>query len=192
MHNLYGERFQVKFPKGSQHFGLDRNHRLEVINFHISLELFCGANDLTVLFFHTYFDRVALTGKDYRSASAIKTQSDKYLIADAVFMVQNIRRLDLYALEVFNDTYHTQRIISSLEQHLIALENGEPSLEYKIDYGSRVLCVFSNAQTMNLVMQRLKADIRFEKAKEYFLFKSNSALGVDLFYDWQCFDGSEI
>jgi len=122
LYSYYGERFQVKYPKGSQHFGLDRNHRLEVINFHIALELFSSANDLTVLFFHTYFDRVVSKGKDYRSASSIKIRDQRYLIADAVFMVQNIRRVDLYALETYNDTYHTQRIINSLEQHLLALE----------------------------------------------------------------------
>ena len=41
-------------------------------------------------------------------------------------------------------------------------------------------------------MQRLNSDSRFEKAKDYFLFKSKTTLGIDLFYDWQGFDGSEI
>ena len=188
----YGERFPVKYPKGNTPvYGFDYFHRLSVVNLEISLRLFAEKNDVGVLFFTTYFDKVS-TGKEkgYRAASAIKVKDKEYLIADVVFMLECPRREELYCGEIFLDR-NVGRIVKSITQHLRALQNGQPSEQYQVDYGSRVLCLFKYKSVQLNVMEKLNQDPAFSETKEHFLFKTLDELDTEQFFDWKHFDGSE-
>lgn len=188
----YGERFPVRCPKAhTPILKFDYEHRLSVVDFEIYLRIFSEANDIGVHFFTTYFDKIP-TGKDkaYRAASAITIKEREYLIADAVFMLDCPRRDELYSLEVFLDK-NVARITKSISQHLRALQHGQPSEQYGLDYGSRVLCVFKHKSVQLNVMEKLSQDSEYAETKAHFLFKSLDELETEKFFDWSYFDGTD-
>lgn len=107
-------------------------------------------------------------------------------------MLQTPKRKELYAIEVFNGN-NTNRVYLSLLQHLKALSVGQPSKQFKLNYGSRVLCVFESENNMVSVMKRLQEDERFKKSKPYFLFKTlEEVIKGDVFEDWKLFGGEKV
>ncbi len=106
-------------------------------------------------------------------------------------MLQTPKRKELYAIEVFNGN-NTNRVHASLLQHLKALSVGEPSKMFKLQYGSRVLCVFETENNMVSVMKRLQEDGRFKKSKPYFLFKTLEQVKTDVFEGWWLFGGEKV
>lgn len=186
-----GERFLIKYPKGKNGlFMQDYHHRINLISFQIKFSLWVSKNDLNLLFFRRYFDKLS-TGKEkgYRAESAIRVNTDEYLIADAICMLQTVRREELFAVEMYQGN-DTKRVHQSLFYHLQALSNGEPSKKYGLDYGSRVLCLFELDNYKKHAMKRLHEDARFASAKKHFLFKSLEELSLDSFFDWWLFDGT--
>lgn len=95
-------------------------------------------------------------------------------------MFETVQRRELFAIEVYNGT-DTNRVHQSLLQHLKALNKGEPSKSFGIDYGSRILCVFESRSCKNQTLKRLREDERFQWAKDYFLFKSVEETTQDIF-----------
>ena len=191
LNDWFGERFFVKYPKGKNGlFQQDYFHRLNTISVHIAFNRWAMVNDLDLLFFRAYFDKLT-TGKEkgYRAESAIIINEKEYLIADALCMLQTPRREELYAIEMYNGD-DTHRVHNSLFFHLQALSNGQPSKQFGLEYGSRVLCVFELESYKIQAMKRLNEDARFTSAKKHFLFKSLDELSVDSFFDWWLFDGT--
>ncbi len=95
-------------------------------------------------------------------------------------MLETSKRKELFAIEVYNGT-DTNRVHQSLVQHLLALKDGQPSRQFQLDYGSRVLCVFELDSCKVQVMKRLCEDEHFAFAKEYFLFKTLDEVKENLF-----------
>ena len=86
-------------------------------------------------------------------------------------MVQTSIRKELYAIEVYNGM-NVQRVHLSLLQHLLALKDGQPSRQFELNHGSRVLCLFELEVCKTQVMKRIAEDEHFAFAKDYFLFKT--------------------
>lgn len=105
-------------------------------------------------------------------------------------MLETPKRKELFAIEVYNGT-DTNRVHQSLVQHLLALKDGQPSRQFQLDYGSRVLCVFESETCKIQVMKRLYEDKRFVSAKDYFLFKSLEEIKENVFEGWWLFDGEK-
>lgn len=105
-------------------------------------------------------------------------------------MLQTPKRKELYAIEVFNGN-NTNRVHASLLQHLKALSFGQPSKQFKLNYGSRVLCVFETENNMVSVMKRLQEDGCFKKSKPYFLFKTLEQVKSNVFEDWLLMGGEK-
>lgn len=104
-------------------------------------------------------------------------------------MLQTSTRKELYAIEVFNGM-NVQRVHQSLLQHLLALKDGQPSKQFELEYGSRVLCVFELESCKIQVIKRLFEDERFTFVKEYFLFKTLDEINENVFEGWLLFDGT--
>lgn len=111
------------------------------------------------------------------------------MIADAICILETSKRKELFAIEVYNGT-DTNRVHQSLVQHLLALKDGQPSRQFQLDHGSRILCVFELETCKTQVMKRLFEDERFVSAKEYFLFKTLDEVKENLFDGWWLFDGT--
>lgn len=105
-------------------------------------------------------------------------------------MLQTQNRKELYAIEVFNGM-NVQRVHTSLLQHLMALKEGQPSKQFGLEYGSRVLSIFELEACKTKTIQRLFEDERFAFAKEYFLFKTLEQLKETVFERWELFDGGK-
>ena len=106
-------------------------------------------------------------------------------------MLQTPKRKELYAVEVFNGN-NTSRVHLSLLQHLKALSEGQPSKIFKLQYGSRVLCIFESENNMVSEMKRLQEDERFKKSKPYFLFKTLKQVKINVFEGWWLFGGEKV
>lgn len=106
-------------------------------------------------------------------------------------MLQTTKRKELYGIEVFNGN-NTNRVHLSLLQHLKALSVGQPSKMFKLQYGSRVLCIFDAENNMVSVMKRLQEDSRFKNSKSYFLFQTLEEVKVNVFEEWWLFDGEKV
>lgn len=113
------------------------------------------------------------------------------MIADGIAMLQTPKRKELYAIEVFNGN-NTSRVHASLLQHLKALSVGQPSKTFKLNYGSRVLCIFETENNMSSVMKKLQEDSRFKKSKPYFLFQTLEEVKVNVFEEWWLFNGEKV
>lgn len=86
----------------------------------------------------------------------------------------------------------TSRIHASLFGHLQALRNGQPSRQFGLDHGSRILSIFEKPAYKELVMQRLKEDPRFTSSKAHFLFKTMDEVKSGNLDQWELFDGTKI
>lgn len=186
-----GEDYPIRFPKGNNGlFQQDYFHRVNTINVHIAFSRWAEKNALELLFFRTYFDKLSSgTVKGFRAESAILIAGNDYLIADALCLLQTSKREELYAIEMYNGD-DTHRVHGSLFAHLQALKNGQPSKQFGLNYGSRVLCVFEKESYKIQAMKRLMEDTRFTSAKAHFLFKSLEELSENEFFNWWLFDGS--
>jgi hypothetical protein len=85
----------------------------------------------------------------------------------------------------------TSRIHNSLFGHLQALRNGQPSRQFGLDYGSRVLCIFDKPTYMKQAMARLQEDPRFTSSKAHFLFKTMDEVKSEELEQWELFDGTK-
>ncbi len=73
-----------------------------MIDIHIDLDERASQQNMEIIFFKTYFDKVS-TGrkKGFRAESAIPVYGNEYLIADAVCMLQTPNRKELFAIEMY-------------------------------------------------------------------------------------------
>ena len=62
----------------------------------------------------------------------------------------------------------THRVHGSLFAHLQALRNGQPSKQFGLNYGSRVLCIFEKEGYKIQAMKRVREDERFATANHIF------------------------
>lgn len=195
--NLIKERLNfadpVRFPKGKGVlFQQDYFHRVYTVDFHIALQEQSSDNDWGLLFFLSYFDKGSSAKKrGYKAESTITISRNEYLVADALCMLQTPIRKELYAVEIFNGN-DTHRVHLSLLRHLKALSVGQPSKMFKLDYGSRVLCVFETDNGKFNVMRRISEDERFTEAKLYFLFKTIQEVRENVFEGWELFGGEIV
>lgn len=189
----YGEQMLIRYPKGTnQLFHKDYFHRLATVNFHIAISSWAKEQHFELKRFVTYFDKLSSgKNKGFRAESAIEIHAEQYLIADAVFLLQTKRRTELYCVEVYMDD-DTSRIHSSLFGHLQALRNGQPSRQFGLDYGSRVLCIFDKPTYMKQAMIRLQEDPRFASSKAHFLFKTMEEVKAGELNEWELFDGERV
>lgn len=189
----YGEQYAVRFPKGGGNglFRQDYFHRIHTVTIHIHFEQWAKQNFMEIVYFRTYFDKIA-TGKEngYRAETMIKMDEKEYLIADAICLLESVRRKELYAIELYNGN-DTNRVYHSLFQHLKALNNGEPSGRFGLQYGSRVLCIFEWDSYKLQAMKRLQEDARFAAALEHFLFLSLEEMQAHSLKEWRAFDGTK-
>ncbi|MCF2220995.1 hypothetical protein H9Q08_17050 [Chryseobacterium sp. PS-8] len=192
LRELFGEEYPVRHPKGKHGlFQQDYFHRVHTIEVHIAMMRWAEQNGIEVGYFCTYFDKLS-SGKDkgYKAESAIRLSDNEYLIADAICLLKTPAREELYAIEMYNGN-DTHRVHGSLFQHLQALKKGQPSRQFELEYGSRVLCVFEFDAYKVQAMKRLAEDERFANAKKHFLFKSLEELKTQDFFEWRLFDGEK-
>lgn len=189
---VYGELFPIRYPKGTnQLFHKDYFHRLCTVNFQIALSSWAKQQHFEIKRFVTYFDKLTSgKSKGFRAESAIEIHAEQYLIADAVFLLQTERRAELYCVEVYMDD-DTSRIHNSLFGHLQALRNGQPSRQFGLNYGSRVLCIFDKPVYKQQAMERLREDPRFGSSKAHFLFKTMEEVKAGKLDQWKLFDGTK-
>ncbi len=188
-----GEEYSIRYPKGSSGlFRQDYFHRLHTIDVHIAFAQWAEKNGMKITYFKTYFDKLS-TGKEngYRAETYVLIDSKEYLIADALCVLETGRRKELYAIELYNGN-DTNRVHQSLFAHLKALNNGQPSGQFGLNYGSRVLCVFEYDNYKQMAMKRLCEDSRFAAAKAHFLFLSLEEMNASTFGEWWLWDGSKV
>ncbi|MBB4807095.1 hypothetical protein HNP38_002399 [Chryseobacterium defluvii] len=102
MKERFGTELSVKYPQKNATSFSDYFHRLSMIDIQISVEQRTTKQNMEILFFKTYFDKIS-TGrkKGFIAESAIPVYGNEYLIADAVCMLQTPNRKELFAIEMY-------------------------------------------------------------------------------------------
>lgn len=192
---------EIRLPIGtSSLFSNDYFHRKSTINCEIALELAAPAQDCEVLFFDTYFDKLGSNrkGGTSRAKTKIDMKEGKYLIADAVFMLQTPIQQELYCFEVHNGK-NTKKAHKQLRQYVEALQLGSASIKYdhkspdKSRYRAcRILFAFEHEGIMQATIERLQEDAAFANMRPFFLFQTLDRVVESFFDGWCDMDGGEV
>lgn len=181
------EESKIKLPIGrSSMFYKDYFHRKHTIDFQMSLYQRLQGSEVELLFFDTYFDKLGNNRKDknLKAQTKIDLRNDRYLIADAVFMLQTEERDYLYCLEICNGK-DTKRIVRQTKQYLEALALGSASDKYKHNKAVRILSVFEHESIKEAVLKRISKDAAFDKVERNFMFKSlEEVMGGKVLEGW--------
>jgi hypothetical protein len=164
-------------------------HRAATIDFHIELRLFAEQHDLTVEFFHSYFDSTGANRSEHPEDRLQRLSKmpleEGFFIPDGIFAVHapDGSRY-LYALEVYNGM-DTKRVHGQMEKHLIALGEGHLSELYHYPKAHRVLCLFESANALQAAEKRLREDPAFtEQMQRQFALSTLAGVREDFAGNW--------
>lgn len=172
----------IKIPKGrSILFTQDYFHRKYTIDCHISCDLSAQKKVLNIKFFDRYFDKVGNNRKNGNLQARTKVDLfNDYIIADGAFLLDNGTNSRLYAFELYNDN-NAKRILGQIQKHIEGIKHSSLCRNYNIEKGHRLLSVFTQSNTKELVMSKIK-DSPFSR---YLLFNQYETVVNDFFCDWQ-------
>lgn len=165
------EAEHIRLPIGkSSFFAKDYAHRKGTIDIQIKVYQQAQEKGQEVLFFHTYYDKVGSANKgDLKALTSISYGSDKYLIADAIFMLKKEEKKSLYAVEYHRGT-DSKRMLGTIEQYGRVLASGTLSIRHGLQENAKVLCVFEYESCLEATKRRFMEDRRFDNLRELFLF----------------------
>jgi len=199
MHEFQMQLQNINYPKGQDISYKDYYHRHRTIDCHISLSASTQKNDLELLFFHRYFDKIGnnRTLKNLRAKTKIDLTNNRYIIADASFAIEAPKHTELYCIEMHNGK-ESKRILKELANYFEALQLGSPTKKYQQEYGckrgARILNVFTYPNTMKAVLRRIVEEkILHPKAYKFYLFKTWEEVknGGNFFEDWHTIGGEK-
>ena len=185
---------KIRMPIGTGTMAYrDYFHRKMTINCQIALNREVYRYSLKLLFFDTYFDKIGNNriGKNLRAKTRIDLNDQKYLIADAVFMLNTKKQKELYCLEVQNGKDTKLTVNKLKDQYIEAISLGSPSDKYKFERSNRVLIVFEHESTLVATLKRLSQDGTFAYMQRHFLFKTLDRI-EPFFENWYLINGEIV
>ena len=165
---------EIKHLKGtSSVFHRDYFHRLSMINFMISLDLWSMDQMKEITFFDSYFDTTGNANRDKNlvSKTRIDIPEHKSLYADGICMLHSPGQQALYAVEMYRGK-DTARVLQQLRLYAHALASGAINEKYDHGQAVRVLLIFDQQSNMESVLEQLATDPFFEHVRPYFLLKA--------------------
>lgn len=162
---------QIRLPIGrSSFFSKDYYHRKGTIDIQIKVYQQAQEKGQEVVFFHTYYDKVGSAKQgNLKALTSISYGQDKYLIADAVFMLKTGEKQSLFAVEYHRGT-DSKRMLRTIEQYGRVLASGAFSILHGLQENAKVLCVFEYQSCLEATKRRFMEDGRFDNLRELFLF----------------------
>jgi hypothetical protein len=157
----------------------DYNHRMKQVEFYIDLYLRSLDEEFTIDFFYNYFDKSGGNNSKEKQSLEPKTkiyyEDGNYYIPDGIYKLSKTLedgsiQSCLYSLEIHcgNDT---KRALETIEKNVQALIDGSISDKFEYSYGNKVVMVFDDERSKELVLNRLNEIDGFEEFREYFKWK---------------------
>lgn len=174
---------ELNYVKGSSTlFFRDYYHRKATIDYHIYLREWVKENNQSLDFFYTYFDKVGSNKESKSSKSSgrleaktkIKFEDKSFFIPDGIYQLTDLEtnKSYLYALEIYtDDTRGVKRILTQLEKHIQALEEGVISIKFNYSFANRVKLVFKDERVKEIVEGKFKGINEFEEVGRVFEFE---------------------
>lgn len=165
------EAENIRLPIGrSSFFAKDYEHRKGTIDIQIKVYQQAQEKGQEVIFFHTYYDKIGSAKQgNLKALTSITYGQDKYLIADAIFMLKTGKKQSLYTVEYHRGT-DSKRMLRTIEQYGRVLASGVLSIQHGLQENAKVLCVFERQSCLEATKKRFMDDGRFENLRELFLF----------------------
>jgi hypothetical protein len=182
---------EVDAPKQVSLFNSDYFHRIACVDFHIAVRAWANAQEVTVNFFHTYYDPVPGTSRGGRLAPKTHVKlTQGALVPDAVFaLTDRASTRRLYVFEMYNGR-RTERVAGQLGTYLTALSEKALNKAYDYQHAVRVLLAFDSAENMRSVVERMAREPSFTRAQGHFFFAPLDVIHARFFDGWQRFDGT--
>lgn len=187
------EAHEIHCPRGTiLTHTQDQAHRTSIIDFHITLDLACQREGLSLLFCDRYFDTVGnnRVEKNLKSKTAFEVDGRASIKPDLTFMLQSTIKNELFLVELENGR-DSKKSIEKCVRHGEAMLAGAVNKRYDFQRGYRILWIFEYEGAMEAVLKDLASRPMFEPLVEYFLFKPLSKIGDDLFLSWRNVAGKE-
>ena len=178
---LQVEQEKISYPKGVKIFSRDYFHRIETIDLHILARTFCNIHEdegLEFDFFQAYFEH---TGANHwgnpknpkrEALNKIIIDEKTAIIPDCIFQITDPNGKPwLFMGEIYRG-HTTKRVHQQLGRYLTALEKGSINKAYNFPRAIPVLIVCESENSMLALMKRLKNDVSFQLAEDYFLFRT--------------------
>ncbi len=176
----------IKYPRGrSVVFTQDYFHRKYTIDAHIACLQDCLANDLQLIFFDRYFDKIGnnRVQKNLQAKTRMELYGE-YIIPDGALLIKSDSQSRLFALELYNDK-NVKRISAQIEKHISGIKESALCRTYNIEKGHRLLAIFTDNKTKESVKECF-IDSTF---KDYLLFRTYYD-GMDHFLSgWETLTG---
>lgn len=182
----------IDAPKRVTKFKRDYFHRMNCVDFHITLRLWAKRHGAAIDFFETYYDHA--TEQSARGGFYPKTRiriSSGVLVPDAMFsFTTRDGKQRLCAFEMYNGT-ETGRVQKQLRRYVAA--HNEEAIEdtYKYEAAARLICVFDTKRGQELVKSRMAGDRGFSAFAPFVFSKTIGEVGENFVSGWQQFHREE-
>ncbi|MFZ6775018.1 replication-relaxation family protein [Undibacterium sp. SXout7W] len=172
-------------------FFADIWHRVHTVDFAIAFDAWCSQNGAEVHDLAFYFDKTgSQRGTEKLRAKTKVDLGADWIIPDGHFFFDYQGKPELVLLEVYEGA-DTKRAVEQLEKHILALNEGTPSLKFKIDRAHRVAVIFETSQAMLHVLRRLQDSPVFPRYKDYFIFSDMAGIKAGFGSNWLDVSGKE-
>ena len=183
------EKIRIPLNTNSMFFR-DYKHRTHAIDFQIEMYLYLLKNWWDIKIYDTYYDKFVATSKQhYSSITKLTFHDGSYFIPDAVIKIVHKKRVKIFTFEIYN-WFNTKRVLSQLQKHIKALQEGTASIVMNETVWSRVLLLFEKKEPMEAVMKRFAEDKNLRLFQEHFLFSYIDYMKSD-FNHWFYYDYSD-
>jgi len=181
---------EVPYPKSAAPIRTHFFHRLHCIDCEISVRLWAKAEDVTIDFYHSYFD---VTGANRgralgprRALTKIDLKHGNAIIPDAVFQLTwPTGECRLFVMEVYNQN-RTKRMHDKLAEYRYAIGEGAINKQFNYEHAPRILAIFENENFLNLTQKRMKKSGAFTPDFAPFFFLGTlEGLAAGFQHDWK-------
>lgn len=177
-------------PKPIRHalrFQNDYFHKVNTIDFHITLQQFAAAASHKITLNRQYFTRLPKSGNTPARPSTSIDLNPGFLDPDSIYMLQDPDGTERLLLVEIANGKRVDRVVDKLPRYGQALT--EDKINHTFNYGTRaprVLWLFDEPRTLELVQERAVDDTRVQATLPYFFMRPLAGCTPEtLLEDWQ-------
>jgi hypothetical protein len=154
-------------------FQNDYFHRVNTVDFHITLSQFAAAEGHEITLVRQYFNRLPKEGKTPPRPSTSIDLNPGYLDPDSIYMLRDRNGIERLLLVEIANGHKVDRVVSKLPKYGQALADNK--INHTFNYGKRgprVLWLFEHQRTLELVQQRAADDPWVTASLPYFFMRT--------------------
>lgn len=174
----------IKFPHRVRLFPHDYWHRVDCVDFHISVAKWAAVTGTEIGEFNTYYDHGKI-GADGRAHPRSRVAwAEGSLVPDAVFTftpADGIARLCAFEMHKGKDT---ARLTPKLKNYLTACRQQALEAPYSVKGSARVLMVFDNENTLHKLRGRIERENLLQEREQQFFGKTLADIEQDFRGGW--------